>query len=171
MHRRRKGAPMNRILVAVGVCGALVLPAGAAASPSGTDRENAAKECRTKKAFDTKYGTNENDANAFGKCVSTRARDEEAERHASKRAARHACASRKHGKGHAYGRCVKSKTKAFEERADSEDRREIESEHSSARACAQERDQMGSDAFAEKYGTNRNKRNAFGKCVSKMARS
>jgi hypothetical protein len=47
---------------------------------------------------------------------------------------------------------VKSKTKAFEEKADSTDRRETESEHNSARACAKEPD-------------------AFGKCVSKMARS
>jgi hypothetical protein len=170
---------MNKVLVAVGVCGALVLPGSALATPNGTDVKNAAKECRTeqgttdaeRQAFSAKYGANDNDRNAFGKCVSTRARDEEAERHAAKRAARHACASRKHGKGHAYGRCVKSKTKAFERKADREDRREIESEHSAARACEQEKSQLGSDAFAEKYGKNRNQRNAFGKCVSKMARS
>jgi hypothetical protein len=170
---------MSKVLVALGVCGALVLPAGAVATPNGTDTRSAAKECRTeqgttdatRQAFAEKYGSNANDRDAFGKCVSSRARQKEAERHAARRAARHACASRKHGKGHAYGRCVKSKTKAFEKKADSEDRREIESEHSSARACAQERDQSGSDAFAEKYGKNRNQRNAFGKCVSKMARS
>ena len=28
---------------------------------------------------------------------------------------------------------------------------------------------MGRTAFADKYGTNRNKRNAFGKCVSRKA--
>lgn len=170
---------MKRVLVAAGVCGALVLPAGAIASPGGSDTKNAAKECRmeqgttdaTRQAFANKYGTNDNHANAFGKCVSSRARDEEAEHTAATKTARRACASRQHGKGHAYGRCVKSKTKALEKKADSEDRREIESEHKSADACATERDQLGSDAFAEKYGTNRNKRNAFGKCVSKMARS
>src|SRR3954464_1299118 len=169
MHRR-KGAPMRKGLVVLGMCGALVLPAGAFATPSGTDTKNAAKECRTeqgttdaeRQAFAAKYGANENDRNALGKCVSTRARDEEAERHAAKRAARHACAQRKHGKGHAYGRCVKSKTKAFERKADSEDRREIQSEHSAARTCAQERS-TDSNAFAEKHGTNRSKRNAFGK--------
>jgi hypothetical protein len=35
-----------------------------------------------------------------------------------------------------------------------------------AKECAQERKAMGKQAFAEKYGTNRNGRNAFGKCVS-----
>ena len=54
------------------------------------------------------------------------------------------------------------KTKAFEKKADGEDRREFESEHSAAHA---------SDAFAGKHGTNRSKRSAFGNCVSKMARS
>jgi hypothetical protein len=29
---------------------------------------------------------------------------------------------------------------------------------------------MGRDAFANQYGTNRNKRNAFGKCVSQKTR-
>jgi hypothetical protein len=62
-------------------------------------------------------------------------------------------------------------TKAFEKKADREDRREIESEHGAARACEQEQSQLGSDAFAGRYGKNRGKRNAFGKCVSEMARS
>jgi len=40
-----------------------------------------------------------------------------------------------------------------------------------ARTCRAERTSMGADAFRNKYGTNRNKRNAFGKCVSQHARS
>jgi hypothetical protein len=170
---------MSRALVALGVFGALALPAGAMAGPTETDRKNAAKECRaeqgttdaTKQAFADKYGTNANDANAFGKCVSTRARDEEAERKAARKAAKRACQPRKRGKGHAYGRCVKRKQKAFERKADREDRREIKSEQNASRTCSEERAQMGDDAFAEKYGKNRNKRNAFGKCVSEKARS
>lgn len=35
--------------------------------------------------------------------------------------------------------------------------------------CKFERDMMGLDAFADKYGTNPNKANAFGKCVSEEA--
>src|SRR5688572_19033461 len=35
--------------------------------------------------------------------------------------------------------------------------------------CKFERDMMGDEAFAEAYGTNENKANAFGKCVSQEA--
>lgn len=35
-----------------------------------------------------------------------------------------------------------------------------------AQECRAERTALGVDAFREKYGTNKNKRNAFGKCVS-----
>ncbi len=35
-----------------------------------------------------------------------------------------------------------------------------------AKKCAAERRSMGDEAFAAEYGTNANKRNAFGKCVS-----
>jgi hypothetical protein len=37
--------------------------------------------------------------------------------------------------------------------------------------CRAERTQMGKDAFAQTYGTNKNRRNAFGKCVSKRAQA
>jgi hypothetical protein len=170
---------MGRGLVALGIVGALALPGAAMASQAGTDAKNAAQECRaergstdaTRQAFGEKYGTNANDANAFGKCVSTRSRDEKAERKAAKKAARHACKTRKHGKGHAYGRCLAKKQKAFERKADREDRREMESEHNAARKCAEERDANGKEAFGQEHGTNKNKRNAFGKCVSNLARS
>ena len=36
--------------------------------------------------------------------------------------------------------------------------------------CAQQRTAMGERAFKDLYGTNANKSNAFGKCVSKMAK-
>jgi hypothetical protein len=39
-----------------------------------------------------------------------------------------------------------------------------------AQACAALRTQMGADAFKLKYGTNANRANAFGKCVSAMAK-
>ena len=38
-------------------------------------------------------------------------------------------------------------------------------------ACKKLRAEMGADAFRAAYGTNRNGANAFGKCVSKMARA
>jgi hypothetical protein len=35
-----------------------------------------------------------------------------------------------------------------------------------AKVCKAERAEIGVDAFREKYGTNKNGKNAFGKCVS-----
>ena len=40
-----------------------------------------------------------------------------------------------------------------------------------AQACRQQRTLMGTAAFAQLWGTNVNKRNAFGKCVSAMAKA
>jgi hypothetical protein len=42
---------------------------------------------------------------------------------------------------------------------------------SAAQQCATERTAMGVDAFKALYGTNGNKSNAFGKCVSKRAQA
>ena len=39
-----------------------------------------------------------------------------------------------------------------------------------ARACKAEREARGREQFAKDYGTNENKENAFGKCVSRKAR-
>src|SRR3954447_9072922 len=141
MHRRTKGTPMRKGLILLGIFGALALPGAAMGTPNHTDQRNAAKECRaeqgttdaSKLAFSQKYGTNDNDANAFGKCVSTRARAEESQRKAARKAARRACAARKHGKGHAFGRCVKHKQKALKRKADSEDMKEIQSEQNASR--------------------------------------
>jgi hypothetical protein len=38
-----------------------------------------------------------------------------------------------------------------------------------AQVCRQEREEKGAEAFVEEYGTNGNKANAFGKCVSREA--
>ena len=126
----------KRIVLAAVFAVALLVPAGAlAAGPSKADKTNAAKQCRaergetsaTREAFAVKYGTNANKKNAFGKCVSQKAREEQRERRAARREA--------------------------------------------AKDCRAERKEIGRAAFAEKYGTNRNNRNAFGKCVSKKAKA
>jgi hypothetical protein len=98
---------------------------------------NAAKECKTERsadveAFNEKYGTTANKRNAFGKCVS-------------------------------------QKAKAKEAAADAEDKQDAAAQKNAAKECATERD-ADAAAFREKYGTNANKRNAFGKCVSQKAR-
>ena len=45
------------------------------------------------------------------------------------------------------------------------------SDPNAAQACKTQRTQMGTGAFEATYGTNKNKSNAFGKCVSKTAKA
>jgi hypothetical protein len=187
---------MSRSIATAAVAAAtlLAVPAGAGATPTDSDRANAAQECRTERgtsaatreAFKAKYGTNENKRNAFGKCVSARARDEAQEgvtahRNASKECKAEAEAEElgdaafaaKYGTGkkgaNAHGKCVSGRAKQHEADADAEDKDHIADRKSAAKQCAAERDDIGDTAFANKYGTNRNKRNAFGKCVSQTA--
>lgn len=88
--------------------------------------ENAAHECMAERqadpaAFAEKYGTNPNKRNAFGKCVSKKARGELNE--------------------------------------------DLAETKNAAKECMAER-RADPAAFAETYGTNTNKRNAFGTCVA-----
>jgi hypothetical protein len=131
---------MIRKALLVALMATAAAPAGAAADPSGTDQKNAAKQCKAeraslgKDAFARKYGTNKNKRNAFGKCVSRKARKIEAKR-------------------------------------EQEAKRENARRENAARKCKAERETLGEEEFAKKYGTNKNRRNAFGKCVSKLAGS
>jgi hypothetical protein len=105
-------------------------------SQAPTGQDNAAKQCKAQrasmgeKAFAEKYGTNPNKRNAFGKCVSGKAKKP----------------------------------------GDASAKPKDEKQENAARKCKAERAAMGEKAFAEKYGTNPNERNAFGKCVSKYAK-
>jgi hypothetical protein len=179
---------MNRSVILAGVIGVLALPGAAQAGdePTSTDRSNAAQECRfergttdaTREAFAIKYRN-------FGKCVSTRARDEaregeNAQRNASQKcraergttAASRVAFEQKYGtngnKRNAFGKCVSQAAKAAEEQADAADREKAADRKRAAKACAQERAEDRA-AFEQKYGTNANRRNAFGKCVSKRS--
>jgi hypothetical protein len=179
----------KRLLMALGVLACLALPAAALAHPpTKTDKKNAAKECRlergttdaTKEAFAAKYGTNANHKNAFGKCVSQRAREEQAERHAAKKSAVRDCRAERKADSRAFkakygsfGKCVSQKAKQNKAAADKRDRAEIKREHRAAKDCADERS-LDEQAFQAKYGTSKNKHgngNAFGKCVSQHAKS
>lgn len=195
MNLEKKGYDMKRsIAVAAAGLSLLALPSVAGATPSQTDRVNASQECRaergdsaaTREAFRVKYGTNANGRNAFGKCVSARARDEEQEGKTAHTNASKQCKAEaeqlgadafaaKYGKGkkgaNAHGKCVSAKAKQLEADADAQDREQIAERKSAAKACAAERKEIGADAFAAKYGTNKNKRNAFGKCVSQTAKA
>jgi hypothetical protein len=108
-------------------------PGKSAAAPGQQADKNASKSCKAERAtnpeaFETKYGTNPNKANAFGKCVS-------------------------------------GKAKKAGESADADEARE----NAAAKTCKAER-ASNPEAFKTKYGTNANKANAFGKCVSKLAK-
>jgi hypothetical protein len=99
---------------------------------------NAAQQCKAEQAdatfaashggmtFDQFYGSNANDKNSFGKCVSSKVQSTEAQ--------------------------------------------QDEKVQNAAQQCRAERS-PDPDAFRDKYGTNKNKKNAFGKCVSQKAKA
>jgi hypothetical protein len=111
---------------------------------TSTAAKNAAMACKVEqadanfatghsgKSFAEWYGKNENDKNAFGKCVSSKAKDTAEEQQQA---------------------TINAAKKCKAERADTN----FASGH-------------GGKSFAEWYGTNTNKKNAFGKCVSKLAK-
>jgi hypothetical protein len=110
-------------------------PGNSAAAPGQSAEKNAAKKCKAERAsmgveaFNARYGTNANKANAFGKCVS--------------------------------GKAKKEKDAEAEQN---------EAEENAAKKCKAERESLGAEAFKAKHGTNANKANAFGKCVSKLVK-
>jgi hypothetical protein len=101
------------------------------------EEKNAAKACKaergttpeSKAAFETRYGTNDNKRNAFGKCVSSAVTAEVTEQQ--------------------------------------------QAVLNAAKACKAERGttEASRTAFETRYGTNANKKNAFGKCVSNAAKA
>jgi hypothetical protein len=166
---------------------AFALPAGtAAAKTSKADKREAKQECRalrgddatTREAFKAEWGN-------FGKCINAKAKEAKAERKAAKRNASRDCREErgdteesiaafreKYGtnknKRNAFGKCVSQNAKAAREEQDEDDADEAAAKTNAAHECAAERD-ADKKAFEEKYGSNKNKRNAFGKCVSQKA--
>jgi hypothetical protein len=135
--------------------------------------------------------------NAYGKCVSNQAKNnaEDADQ-AHSNAAKECKAERaqsdadfgathggntfaqqygsgKNGKN-AFGRCVSQKAKANRAEAAQENKDEV----SAAKQCKAEQAQSDADfgashggkTFTQQYGTNKNGKNAFGKCVSQKAK-
>jgi hypothetical protein len=113
-------------------------PGNSAAAPGQSAEQNAAKACKAERgttsasiaAFKENHGTNKNQSNAFGKCVS--------------------------------GKVKKAEAEAQEQ-----------AEENAAKKCKAERGTTSASiaAFKENHGTNKNKSNAFGKCVSKLAKT
>lgn len=74
--------------------------------------------------------------------------------------------NKKYGTNHnlknGFGKCVSGKSKKKTEG-------DQQGTLNAAKQCKKERADMGVEAFANRYGTNHNKANAFGKCVSSKA--
>ena len=71
------------------------------------------------------------------------------------------------GKKNAHGKCV---SKTAKKNAAEDAKQEETAKKNASQQCREERE-ANADAFAEKYGTNKNNRNAFGKCVSQKAQA
>jgi len=82
---------------------------------------------------------------------------------------------KKYGTNHnlmnAFGKCVSSKSKDKAKKDDEKEDKDDKAEDSAAKKCKAERTAMGAEAFAKKYGTNHNLKNAFGKCVSSLSKA
>jgi hypothetical protein len=166
---------MKRLLAMLALA-AFAVPA-LATDPPGTP--SAEKQCRDQRtsigaqAFKDLYGTNHNKSNAFGKCVSktNKTLDKNAASASSacktEQAADAAAFKEKYGtnktKSNAFGKCVSAQAKAAD----------AASQAATINAAKQCKDERKADpaAFKDKYGTNKNKRNAFGKCVSAKAKA
>jgi hypothetical protein len=163
-------------LIFIALVASLALPAWALASspPSKADHAAAVTQCRTERgsmgvqAFKLLYGTNAKHSNAYGKCVSKLAQANEQD-HANaaaqcrtERSADPTAFAAKYGTGkkhaNAFGNCVSGKAKAAATA-------NVHATVNAAKSCWTER-QADPAAFTAKYGTNKNKSNAFGKCVS-----
>jgi hypothetical protein len=139
---------MDKHIATFVLLGCLALPAPALAKPNHQDRTNAAQECRqergttaeTREDFRQRYGENKNGRNAFGKCVSRRANDEEAERRSARSQAVEDCREEhprgqgrpEEGQANAFGKCVSEKAKQKKAEADRRDRAEIRRRHRAA---------------------------------------
>jgi hypothetical protein len=177
---------MNRVAVVIGIVAALALPAAVAAKPpvEKEHRQAAHAQCKTERgstkathgAFKARY-------HSMNRCVRQNAAEEAAEEAAALKNASKECAderkmdrdafAEKYGTNrnnrNAFGKCVSTKAKEKKAEMDADDAEEVAEFKNAAKECADER-KMDGDAFVEKYGTNENNRNAFGKCVSKKAK-
>jgi hypothetical protein len=175
-----------RKLMILAALATMAVPAVATAG-SSTAKSDAQKQCRAERTamgaqtFKDTYGTNKTKSNAFGKCVSHRrhqnASDEKTSHsNASKdckaeRKADPAAFQQKYGTGknkkNALGKCVSQKSK---EKTKATEQNQVNAEENAAKQCKAER-KADPAAFATTYGTNKNKSNAFGKCVSQKAKA
>lgn len=183
---------MKKLLV-LGALIVLAVPAAYAAAPSKekpakseaqsqSSGSSAANACKAElaslgaAAFAKKYGTNHNLKNAFGKCVSGRSKGKD-----EAKGTNQGKEDEQQGQNEAedddqvqqgdQGEDGKSQAK-HDEHGQQSDQGEANDQGTSdaAKQCKKELASMGGAAFANRYGTNHNKHNAFGKCVSSKSK-
>jgi hypothetical protein len=174
---------MRKLALVIAVAALAAPLAALAADPASSEGPGPGQACATERTaigagpFRDLYGTNANKSNAFGKCVAKKAAQQlenhtnaagecRAEQNDPNFAADHGDKTFEqfYGTGNgknAFGKCVSGKAKA-------ENQAENTAEINAARKCKSER-APDPAAFKAKYGTNRTKSNAFGKCVAKTA--
>jgi hypothetical protein len=172
---------MKRILVLAAAVFTLA-PAAAFATP--TPAQQAAKDCSTLRAkmgvtaFAQAFATS-GTSNAFGKCVSKLAQVEQANQTSASTLCRMEQADPNfasthggktfvqfYGKGNgknAFGNCVSLKARNSS--------KPEQAEMNPARTCSLLRTKLSRSLFALAFGTNASHANAFGKCVSLVART
>ena len=175
---------MKTILAATGLALVFLIPTGATAKPDKSEREAAKAQCHaergkakaTREAFRLKY-------DGFADCMGKKAADEEAENDEAARNAAQECkeeratdsaafktnyGTNKNG-NNAFGKCVSGKAAEKKAAMDAADAQEVAETKNADKECAAER-AADADGFKTEYGTNKNGKNAFGKCVSRKTR-
>ena len=161
------------LAVAVSLSASSALAAGEPAAPNASQVCKSLRSQMGTQAFKSAYGTNKNKKNAHGKCVSAQTKALSGQTKGvtnackAEQAADAAAFEQKYGtnknKNNAYGKCVSSQASAGT-------KAHVTSIVNAAKLCKAER-KADPAAFTAKYGTNKNKNNAFGKCVSKTAKA
>jgi hypothetical protein len=199
-HRIKEDTDVKKLLTTVCIAAtALAAPAAATAKhhpkPTKAEKQDAKQYCQQlrksagKKNFREMFGTGKNHVNAMRNCKRSQAKelardDAKAAKEAKKNAAQECKAERQadpqafqeqYGKNkskkNAFGKCVSQHAKQNRQEAKADEEQEQENEVNAAQTCRAERKDKGDDAFREEYGTGKNGRNAFGKCVSKKAKA
>jgi hypothetical protein len=175
---------MRKMTLAALLAALLVVPPAVGAKPAADQRDTqaATTQCKsergktkaTREAFRAKY-------HSMSRCVRQKSAEEADEREAAEKNAAKECKAERAAIGaqafaekygtnkngrNAHGKCVSAKAKAKKAEMDAEDDQAATEFRNAAKECDSERKNLGEKAFAEKYGRNENRRNAFGKCVS-----
>jgi len=184
----RRAEDVNKLLSIGATVALLAVPATASADTgNGEAHQDAVKTCKElrkaagKKGFAELYGKK-----GLGRCIKQETKENSAEQQKAEETAKQNAAqqckaerkadaaafaeqygSNKNGKN-AFGKCVSQKAKPIKQEQQQQDEQEDEAQVNAAQECKAER-KADPEGFAQTYGTNRNKRNAFGKCVSKKS--